>query len=34
MQDGFGFLRSAGCDYLSRPDCIHVSRSFIKKTRT
>jgi len=31
LQDGFGFLRSAGCSYLAGPDDIYVSPSQIRR---
>ena len=31
LQDGFGFLRSAGCSYLPGPDDIYVSPSQIRR---
>lgn len=31
LQDGFGFLRSAGSSYLAGPDDIYVSPSQIRK---
>ena len=31
LQDGFGFLRTAGCSYLAGPDDIYVSPSQIRR---